>query len=264
MQSRTLRSKKGGRLLGRPPGEGARYLLTGLVTCAVCGGGFEVLSRQHGRRRAFVYGCSVHRRKGAAVCPNALVVPMEEADESILTAIEDTLLDPSIVTDALEHAVATIDAQRGADRREPLQVELEALDRAVARLTAAIAAGGELGPLVDALRLQEARRQEIRATLKVLDEPVPSVTSDVVRGRLSTALADWRGLLRAHVAQGQQVIRRLIRGKFRFVPREDKTYAFNAIGTLRPLLGGLVHKLASPTGFEPCPMVEACVVIHAA
>ena len=32
-----------GRLLGRPPGEGARYSLTGLVTCSVCRGGFEAL-----------------------------------------------------------------------------------------------------------------------------------------------------------------------------------------------------------------------------
>ena len=34
-----------GRLMGRPPGEGSPYLLTGLLVCAVCGGGMEVLRR---------------------------------------------------------------------------------------------------------------------------------------------------------------------------------------------------------------------------
>ena len=74
MRARMLRLSDG-RLIGRPPGEGARYLLTGLMTCAVCHGGFEALSRPHGRRRAFVYGCATHRRKGACICPNDLVVP---------------------------------------------------------------------------------------------------------------------------------------------------------------------------------------------
>ncbi|MBA3888839.1 MAG: recombinase zinc beta ribbon domain-containing protein [Acidobacteria bacterium] len=251
MRARTLRSQKGGRLLGRPPGEGAKYLLTGLLTCGVCGGGFEALSRQHGRRRAFVYGCATHRRKGAIICPNSLVVPMDVADDTILSAIEATLLHPETVSRALEQATAAITRLRGADRRAQLDEELGTLDQAVGRLTAAIAAGGELGPLVEALRGQERRRQELRGTLEALSTPADAASPDVVRGRVSALLTDWRGLLRAHVAQGQQVLRRLIRGKFTFAPQEDKTYAFSAIGTVRPLLGGLVQKLASPAGFEP-------------
>jgi hypothetical protein len=65
MHGRMLRLSDG-RLLGRPPGEGARYLATGLLACGVCGGGFETTSRgMRARPRAYVYGCASHRRKGA-------------------------------------------------------------------------------------------------------------------------------------------------------------------------------------------------------
>src|SRR5688500_15514314 len=36
VQQRTLRSSKG-TLMGRPVGEGAKYLLTGVLSCSVCG-----------------------------------------------------------------------------------------------------------------------------------------------------------------------------------------------------------------------------------
>jgi DNA invertase Pin-like site-specific DNA recombinase len=114
MRSRMLRLSDG-RLLGRPPGEGARYLLTGLLTCADCGGGFEALSRASGRRRAFVYGCATHRRKGACICANGLVAPMEDADASVLQTVEETLLNPAIIGRALAYAEAA--PPRGARSR---------------------------------------------------------------------------------------------------------------------------------------------------
>ena len=40
MRQRAL-GQANGRLMGRPPGEGSPYLLTGLLTCGVCGGGWR-------------------------------------------------------------------------------------------------------------------------------------------------------------------------------------------------------------------------------
>ena len=47
-----------------------------------------------------------------------------------------------------------------AERRSALQKDLEAAERVAARLTAAIAEGGDHQPLVEALRVQEGRRRE--------------------------------------------------------------------------------------------------------
>ena len=53
---------------------------------------------------------------------------------------------------------------------------------------------------------------------------------------------DWKHLLRANVQQGQQVLRRLIKGRLRFEPRDDY-YVFTGTGTLGPVVGSdLIHK----------------------
>ena len=71
---------QGGRLWGRPPsGLAGKYLLTGLARCGVCGGGLEVRSRSHGRRRTFFYSCSSFYRRGPEVCPNRYEIPMQAA-----------------------------------------------------------------------------------------------------------------------------------------------------------------------------------------
>jgi hypothetical protein len=54
--------------------------------------------------------------------------------------------------------------------------------------------------------------------------------------------------LRANVEQGQQILRRLVKGRLTFIPREDH-YEFTGTCTIRPLIAGLVQDLASPTGF---------------
>ena len=54
---------------------------------------------------------------------------------------------------------------------------------------------------------------------------------------------DWKHLLRANVQQGQQVLRRLIKGRLRFEPRDDY-YVFTGTGTLGPVVGSdLIHKV---------------------
>ena len=48
IRKRSLRSRNG-RLLGRPPGEGAQHLLVGLATCASCNASMETRSRRQVR-----------------------------------------------------------------------------------------------------------------------------------------------------------------------------------------------------------------------
>jgi hypothetical protein len=81
----------------------------------------------------------------------------------------------------------------------------------------------------------------------VLSTPAPTWKAADVQRRLNGYVADWQRLLRANVAQGQQALRRLIDGRLTLTPHGDH-YAFRAVGTFEPVLGGVVHKLASPTG----------------
>ena len=95
----------------------------------------------------------------------------------------------------------------------------------------------------------------MRCELEVLGTSEPVVLDRAaLRKNLESRLGDWRGLLRRHTEQGQQILRRLLVGRLTFTPAEDDTgryYTFHGTGTLTKLVGGLVpQKLASPTGFD--------------
>ena len=74
---------------------------------------------------------------------------------------------------------------------------------------------------------------------------------------LRARLADWRGLLTRHVAQGRKVLQTLLLERLVFTPKTDdageRYYEFTARGSLEPLLDGVVRAkvCVSPTGFEP-------------
>jgi len=54
-------------------------------------------------------------------------------------------------------------------------------------------------------------------------------------------VADYRKLLRAHVPQTQQILRRLVVGKLTFTPKLNGNYEFVGRGTVRPLLAEVVR-----------------------
>ena len=72
-----------------------------------------------------------------------------------------------------------------------------------------------------------------------------------MREKLNAYLRDWQKLLRGHVYQAQQVLRRLVKGRLTFTPTSNGTYKFCGVGTVQPVLARVVQNMASPTGFEP-------------
>jgi hypothetical protein len=52
---------------------------------AICGGGpLKVQSRSHGKVRRHFYGCAWYHERGAAVCGNRAIVPIEDAVDGAL------------------------------------------------------------------------------------------------------------------------------------------------------------------------------------
>lgn len=250
MGARSLRQANG-RLIGRPPGEGSPYLLTGLLTCGVCGGGMEVLSHKSGRKRQFHYRCYVARRKGAACCTNNVPAPMLDADTAVLNTIRETILHPKVVERALAYAEEAILNDRAAGTEATVAAELASVEAAARRLTNAIATGGELAPLVAALQSSERQRADLARRLATIREPKPQASAEAVRKKLRGYLTDWDQLLGGQVRQAQQILRRLVVGRLTFTPEADGGYAFAGVGTVRPVLAGVIRNLASPPGFEP-------------
>jgi hypothetical protein len=69
--------------------------------------------------------------------------------------------------------------------------------------------------------------------------------ASAVRAKLRSYVGDYRKLLRGHLPQMQQILRRLVVGKPTFTPKLNGDYEFSGRGTVRPLLAGVVRKLAS-------------------
>jgi hypothetical protein len=117
------------------------YLLTGLSRCALCGGGLYVTSRHHGRQRAYFYACTSFHRKGHTVCANNRHMVMEDADWKVMEAVQDELLDPAVIRQALREASDAIIAtpETAAARLEALSDRGRDIAVVLARLTAAVA-----------------------------------------------------------------------------------------------------------------------------
>ena len=106
---------------------------------------------------------------------------MSDADNAVLDAVEKTIMSPTVVARALALAEAEIVRDGTARKCETLAVELAQLEAEVGRLMAAIKRGGDLDPLLDAIRESEARRADLRHQIAALEATSRSPRSTSAR-----------------------------------------------------------------------------------
>lgn len=152
----------------------ARHLLTGLITCAICGGRFAAVGRHY-------LACGNARQTGT--CNSRRSIPREVLEDLILTAMRERLLEP----DCVQEFVAAY--QKTANERERqrevqlgvVQRELSEVTRKLEGLIDAIADGLRTDGLVQRLETLEQRRADLEVQLKATPAPAP---------RLHPGLAD--------------------------------------------------------------------------
>ena len=146
-------------------------------------------------------------------------------------------------------------ADAAVPQRTALQAELGVLEQELARLTAAVAQGGDLGTLLEGIRAREQRRRTLQQELAGLQalKPLTAVDLGQLQREVEVRVADWRDLLTRQVAQSRQILKKLLVGRIVFRRQEDGGYEFNGQATLGKLLAGIVCTKAgvAPTGFEP-------------
>ena len=143
-----------------------RMLLSFLLRCGVCGGGFSKVSEKH-------YGCSNARNKGT--CDNRLTVRQAELEGLVLTALQERLMDPALLEEFCEEYIAHLNRLRGEKNasRAAAKAELEKLERDRDRLIQAIKDGVPASEVKDDLARIAARREELEALLEgIAEEPV--------------------------------------------------------------------------------------------
>jgi len=236
---------QGGRLWGRPPsGLASKYLLTGLARGGICGGGLEVRSRKHGRRREFFYSCSSFYRRGPEVCPNRFEIPMRTADAVVTEALLEELLTPERVAALTERLLARAKAHQTvpAEARAAAERQLADVEAALARLTTAVADGGDVPVLVEAIKAHDGQRVALERRLEALRQP-PVTFDAALERRLQAAVGEWRDVLGRHVAQARQIVVKLLEGRLTFEPETlagRRGFRFHAVGTVAKLVSGVV------------------------
>jgi len=143
-----------------------RMLLSYLLKCGPCGGGFSKVSANH-------YGCSNARNKGT--CDNRLTVRQDELEGLVLGALQSRLMDPAL----LEEFCAEYTSYQNKLRSEKnatliaARTAHEKLAREKENLIRAIKDGVPAAEVKDDLARVTKRREELEAILDgATEEPV--------------------------------------------------------------------------------------------
>ncbi|OFW04611.1 MAG: hypothetical protein A3H96_09485 [Acidobacteria bacterium RIFCSPLOWO2_02_FULL_67_36] len=227
------------------------YLLSGFARCSVCGGTLAVVSRSHGRQRAYFYGCLAHWKRGTTACTNGLVLPVRVVEDAVLRSMRQDALRPAVVKAILDVVFEALKPAELESTVQGLGAELRTLDQRIARLTMAIEEGGTIAPLVAQLQTRQAERETLVASIAATEARQALVLDrETIEARVLAHVAQWRELLTTgRVADGRQLLREALEEPLRFTP-EGRAYRFEGVAAAERLLGkaGL-----PPLGTSPMP-----------
>jgi len=163
---------------GGGPGGGPKYLLSGLLTCALCGSRMIVSGGSQHR-----YVCGLRHGGGAAACANGIGVPRRLAESLILQPVIEQLLSPEAETEGVKALAEHNAAPVGAQPEEVAVIERLVREGILSRETAAPS-------------LAEARRKALQ---RAAESPRYVFTA--------TGRAAWRAAVRdlTTILQGEDV-----------------------------------------------------------
>ena len=141
-----------------------RYLLSGLIKCGACNGGYVQISKTH-------LGCATARNKGT--CHNRLGISRVALEQTILEGLKQHLMDPALFKEFCAEFIREVNRLRQdqAGQRAALDAELARIGRRIRKIVDAIVDGVPARSLKDELLGLEARQDEITAKLAATPEP---------------------------------------------------------------------------------------------
>jgi site-specific DNA recombinase len=141
------------------------FLLSGLLVCGSCGGGYSIVGRDR-------YGCAAHRSKGT--CANALLVGRHELEDRVLSGLKERLMAPELVADFIDAFNAEMGNLAASAERESLVVKtaLKDIERKIATIISAIEDGKYTPSLMTRLVALEQEKAQAETRLRT-SKPAP-------------------------------------------------------------------------------------------
>lgn len=216
-----------------------RKLLSGMVHCGLCGAPMVI-------RDSGMWGCAAARTKGT--CTTKRKVGNAQLEQRVIAGLRKDLLSPAMIDAAVSaytakrKQLARETAER--DRRESARVA--DLDKQIGNLVTAVATGGDIPELVDALRVARAERNAIDGDRRERGAEQMIILAPAIAKAYRAAIEDLSAVLKDHErehAAAQRTLRALI-------DRVIVTPAATPRGVEIELVGRLENVIALATG-EP-------------
>jgi len=174
---------------------------------------------------------------------------MSDADSIIVEALLDDVLDPGVLSDVTD---AALELYRNDHPENRLDAELADLDQQRKNLANAIAAGGELSGLLDALKVRDRQRQDLERHRASVRSQQRLRTGDIarVREQVMTIADSWREVLANNLGKSRPIVSELLQGLVSFTPPTAPETKWIVRG--EPSIAGRLFSvgMASPTGFD--------------
>lgn len=148
---------------------------------------------------------------------------MTEANEIVIEALLDDVLDESMLTEAAEEALRLVQSNDPSDRVASVDAEIAKVERERARLISAIAAGGQLSGLIEALQARERQLQGLDAERTSMRSARRLRTFDTARiqGELLELAQSWRRVLASDPDHARPIVSALLIGRVTYTPLDD-------------------------------------------
>ena len=149
-----------------------KYLFSGLLVCGQCRGNMVIVSGS-GKRGYVKYGCHAHKHVGTTACRNNWFIRRDRLEAQLLGAIEARILTPERIDYVVQRCEEQVLRRLTEMRRdgsipdiESLRTRKEELEAQSARLTDAIAMGGDMRCLLDRLRSIQAETDDLKRQIE--------------------------------------------------------------------------------------------------
>jgi len=143
-----------------------RHLLSGLVTCGCCDGGYTAVGRDY-------LGCASARNKGT--CDNKTTIKRGQLEDIILDGLRHHLMDPEyfkVFCDAFTQELNSLNREKRAKRSQK-EAELRKVERSIQKIIEAIKDGIPAHAIKDEMIALDTRKQSLQAELSDAPDATP-------------------------------------------------------------------------------------------
>jgi len=208
-----------------------KFLLSGLLTCGVCGGAYTIRAKDR-------YGCAARGNKGS--CSNSRTITRQDLELRVLDGLKGHLVTPDLVEEFAEAYTAEwnrLQSSRTVSERQR-EKELAVVNRRIKAMVDAIEQGIITETTKERLIALEADRARLTAAQKELPAPMPALHPNLAKAyrekvaRLEVELDDPE-----ITAEAKSVLRSLIEKIIVFPGEKRGEVHLELHGELAAILG---------------------------